>query len=98
MVAALFDTALDFEFDRRANHDHYSDHKVIVNTFDGGVTAHVGITGHNDPQPTIARAGNSYTITGGVVRVWLREGSPKQHPKLFCRNAGDAVELTVSGL
>jgi hypothetical protein len=98
MIATLFDTALEFEFDKNANGGQSRDHKAVVTTFDDGVTAHVGITGHNDPQPTIARDGDSYTVIGGVVRVWLREGSPKQHPKLFCPNAGDVIGLAVSGL
>jgi hypothetical protein len=95
MMATLSDTGLEFEFDSRGGQSR--NHKVIVHTFDDGVTVHVGITGHNDPQPVITRAGDTYTVTGGVVRVWMRDGSSRDHPKLFCPNAGDVVTVTVDG-
>jgi hypothetical protein len=64
-------------------------------TDDAGRAVSLAIFAHGDPPPTIHRIGDTFTVSGGVVRVWLRDGPPKNHPKLFCRDHGDRVVLTV---
>jgi hypothetical protein len=88
------------EFDKREGSDGQpsSGHDLAF-TFedDQGRGTHVGIPAHGDPAPTITKVGSTYTVSGGVVRVWLRDGPPRNHPKLFCANHGDSVVATIDG-
>jgi hypothetical protein len=90
-------TGVFMTYDKSANADPSDGHDLAFNfTDDEGRGVNVAIFAHGAPPPTIARAGDTFTVSGGVVRVWLRDGPPKNHPKLFCGEHGDQVTLTVT--
>jgi hypothetical protein len=83
-------------YDSRSDGQPSSGHDLIFHFFDNqGRGVNVAIFARGDPPPTIARNGDTFTVSGGVVRVWLRDGPPKNHPKLFCGAHSDEVTLTV---
>jgi hypothetical protein len=91
VVAGFFMT-----YDKRSGGFPSDGHDLGFNfTDESGRGVSVAIFAHGDPPPTIHRVGDTFTVSGGVVRVWLRDGPPKNHPKLFCGDHGDSVVLTV---
>jgi hypothetical protein len=84
-------------YDTRADNNPSDGHDLSFNFFDDqGRGVSVAIFAHGSPPPTIARTDGTFTVSGGVVRVWLRDGPPKNHPKLFCGGHNDQVTLTVA--
>jgi hypothetical protein len=91
VVAGFFMT-----YDKRGGGLPSDGHDLGFNfTDESGRGVSVAIFAHGDPPPTIHRDGDTFTVSGGVVRVWLRDGPPRNHPKLFCGDHGDRVVLTV---
>jgi hypothetical protein len=85
------------EFDKDANGTASDGHDLTFNFFDDeGRRIHLGIFAHGQPPPTIHRSGGTFTVSAGEVRVWLREGPPRQQPRLFCGDHGDSVVLSDS--
>jgi hypothetical protein len=83
-------------YDKRSDGQASDGHDLSFNFTDAaGRGVSVAIFAHGSPPPTIHRDGDTFRVSGGVVRVWLRDGPPRNHPKLFCGDHGDVVTLTV---
>jgi hypothetical protein len=89
-------SGLYMKYDKRRDNQPSDGHDLSFNfTDDSGRGVSIEIFAHGNPPPTIHRDGSTYTVSDGQVRVWLRDGPPKNHPKLFCTN-NDSVVLTVN--
>jgi hypothetical protein len=101
LVSEEADVAFYLTYDRLADGQPSDSHDLGTSFADAaGRAVRIGIFAHGDPAPTIHRDGDTFSVSEGVVRVWLVDGPSRNHPKLFCPNpsvadGGDEVVVTV---
>ena len=93
------DGGFNMSFDKTADGLSSSNHAIMTGATYKGNRVLIGLPAHGDPPPT-ATAGTSpetYTYSGGIVRIWYKGGKGKKGQlKLFCANVGDQVTVTVN--